>query len=88
MRLTKEQRMSAGEQKETDNSIDNNETESNSLPGESIGFGNNLGENTNEKINTTNKDKNQFNQKKRKRKKGKKGKPRRKKNETTIHISF
>ena len=73
---TMEQGMPAGEQKYTDTSINNNDTESNSLPGESILFGNDPGENTNEKNEHKNKDKDLTIPKKKKRKKGK---PRRKK---------
>ena len=73
---TMEQGMPAGEQKNTDTSINNNDTESNSLPGESILFGNDPGGNTNKKNEHKNKDKDLTKPKKKKRKKGK---PRRKK---------
>ena len=53
-KLTEEQRIPAVESNNNDKSIENNETESNSLPGESILFGKESSDNTNEK--NTNKD--------------------------------
>ena len=53
-KLTEEQRIPAVESNNNDESIKNNETESSSLPGESILFGKDSSDNTNEK--NTNKD--------------------------------